>query len=416
SFSSSKIPLLYEGNQESIEVNSGSEIERLSQEHDSARGRSSVIESAQNLAEEWKQEFAAGLDLITDSRPAYAKKINEGLAFKILPEYLNAFVGDQLESLKELSSKSIQGVAMDKDASLGYWLKKSPKELDSMLNSYGPNQLHHFLGNKHDPEELEHLDLQVGRMMLDRKILLFHYINQLNTDDFDQMVINSKEISAKLNDDVSRLYPKSKYVMEQSDFLKEEKEFRKKVIQALQDKLGPEGARKLYLLMAKASQVHIKGKIQDFMREQETLDEMFSDTLKMQDRSAPPIEVIKIALAAIQTLYKKINNISDQRSQMIPENPLRLSTLWNVKSHEDLRTFASQVQLFQNIIHRHLLRLFVNTGRWHHSQAYSYDRWLEKADHISNCPVIEQSPPEFRRSFIEQLEEAEKSFGKWWAR
>jgi hypothetical protein len=131
------------------------------------------------------------------------------LAFKILPEYLNAFVGDQLESLKELSSKSIQGVAMDKDASLGYWLKKSPKELDSMLNSYGPNQLHHFLGNKHDPEELEHLDLQVGRMMLDRKILLFHYINQLNTDDFDQMVINSKEISAKLNDDVSCLYPKS---------------------------------------------------------------------------------------------------------------------------------------------------------------------------------------------------------------
>jgi hypothetical protein len=153
----------------------------------------------------------------------------------------------------------------------------------------------------------------------------------------------------------------------------------------------------LYLLMAKASQVHIKGKIQDSMREQETLDEMFSDTLKMQDRSAPPIEVIKIALAAIQTLYKKINNISDQRIQMIPENPLRLSTLWNVKSHEDLRTFASQVQLFQNIIHRHLLRLFVNTGRWHHSQAYSYDRWLEKADHISNCPVIKQSPPEFRR-------------------
>jgi hypothetical protein len=76
SFSSSKVPLLYEGNQESIKVNSGSEIERLSQEHDSARGRSSVIKSAQNLAEEWKQEFAAGLDLIADSRHAYSQNIN----------------------------------------------------------------------------------------------------------------------------------------------------------------------------------------------------------------------------------------------------------------------------------------------------------------------------------------------------
>ena len=75
SFSSSNIPLHYKGNQEYIELNRGSTFKRLSDEYDSTRGQSLVIQSAQNLEEEWEKEFVKGLNLIANSRPAYAKKI-----------------------------------------------------------------------------------------------------------------------------------------------------------------------------------------------------------------------------------------------------------------------------------------------------------------------------------------------------
>ncbi|PLW14375.1 hypothetical protein PCASD_19394 [Puccinia coronata f. sp. avenae] len=449
-FSSSKMPLLHQENRESIGVTSGSERQKLENAYVAAASRSLNIKNAPTLAEEWEEEFTAGLNLIAHDRPAYAKKIQESLAFKSLPDYLNVLVGQQLESVKELGGRPVRGrgTLTEKDTWLKYWFAKTPGELDTTLkfpdakqlssslrDNHNPEELEHlellkfpgaqqlpsFLRDNHTPEELEHLELQVARMILNSKIRVFQLSKELTRDDFDKMVKNSQEIPVKVNGDLSELFHKNyagQYSKERNYLLAKEEEFRKEAMEHLQRKLsgkwgGHTRATQVYLLMGKASQVHTKDQIQDAIERQAEMDNLLKRTLERKDRPAPPIDLIKLMANAAQVICKKLNRVPSEKIEMIPESPLRLSSLWNAKSHDDLDVFASQVQLFQNIIHRHLLNLFVNNGRWYSSNSYSCDRWFEEAETISNSDLIKTSAREFRRPFIEQLEDAKASFVQW---
>ncbi|KAA1135820.1 hypothetical protein PGTUg99_027554 [Puccinia graminis f. sp. tritici] len=440
SFSSRRRPSLSEGTNRQ-RPNKGGLTEALVADVHSGEGPS-VAKSAQELSDEWQADLRAGLKEISSSRAYVTELIQDKKLFETIPRYLDVLIGKQLEIVKELNMVTQNDKTIMGDF-LTNWLHDPKKffELEKAFKpkSPGPNELSSFLG-AHSPEELVHFELQVRKMVHNTNKRLFPMVIKLGREDLKKLAENSQVTKKLKNPDGlaegsqasksqniavnggmkqnSQLnghnhfasdHPAINFSEEGKRLKKEENKLRKEFADALQNKLNSKEVKSIYELVNRISNFNVRKQIEFTVEQQEALDELLEDLLGVKESPAAPKLLYGMLKGAIQSTYSIMKGLPKETS-VKTTNPLKLSTLWNARSPSDLKRFASDAQLFQNKIHRHLLDLFKQYRHWHSSHSRSMDFWIDQAQAILNLEEIKKAPAKFDTSFIHQLQEAEKHF------
>ncbi|KNE98369.1 hypothetical protein PSTG_08289 [Puccinia striiformis f. sp. tritici PST-78] len=421
----------------------------------------SVPKNVQELSAEWQEELRAGLSLISTSRHSITAKIQDQKLFEGIPRYLNVLVGQQLEKVLELN-----GLAESDETSIGNSLTDllhNPRQLLDLIKSFSsrPNQLSSFLGDHVTSEELEHFEQQIQKIVRVTNKRLFRMIAQLDQKSLKEIVENSKTVTNELGDNLAATLHESyanqvkdasgeveksgpvnqhlehsttsnkrqgKLMEDQPRFAYEQQQHLEEDIETiLHNKLTfvttEAEAKGVYSLVRMISQVTIQHEIRAAIQQQTDLDSIFDGLLGLYDPIAPPQMIYEKVKGFIQFASKKyitIPGLHDQEQEAAsrtvekPRNPLRLSTLWNARSSADLGQFGSDVQMFQNLIHRHLLDLFKEYRYPSRSHSPSFDYWIRMSKELTELAEISDPHSKFGTSFIDQLQEAEKSFKQWW--
>ncbi|POW19148.1 hypothetical protein PSHT_04983, partial [Puccinia striiformis] len=387
----------------------------------------------QELSAEWQEELRAGLSLISTSRHSITAKIQDQKLFEGIPRYLN-----QLEKVLELN-----GLAESDETSIGNSLTDllhNPRQLLDLIKSFSsrPNQLSSFLGDHVTSEELEHFEQQIQRSACKKlwKIAkelptswgiiwlrhsMSHYASQVK--DASGEVEKSGPVNQHLEHSTTSNKRQGKLTEDQPRFAYEQQQHLEEDIETiLHNKLTfvttEAEAKAVYSLVQMISQVNIQHEIRAAIQQQTDLDSIFDDLLGLYDPIAPPQMIYEKVKGFIQFASKKYITIpglhAEEQEAASRKNPLRLSTLWNARSSADLGQFGSDVQLFQNLIHRHLLGLFKEYRHPSRSHSPSFDYWIRMSKELTELAEISDPHSKFGTSFIDQLQEAEKSFKQWW--